>query len=218
MFMTKGWGRKMHDFQIQLRFYSMLPYNYCWFRQNHTLQSHTITRSFKIGLSASDSARRLVTRLLSHKMQRFLNRFVLKNSNSCVSWKLRYVTWLKGYLFQVAVVTHSLRQMVCLLCHCFSLIKTLMVVQKDTTKHLYYFKVLVNLTVSCKRGHIMRQYTLKSDILGANIWSHCMNYEKLYLIFSSCCACFIVTTTIKHFPVKNDIPDVLFAWFLSPTF
>lgn len=131
MFMTKGWGRKTHDFQIQLRFYSMLPYNYCCFRQNHTLQSHTITRSFKIGLSASDSARRLVTRLLSHKMQRFLKRFVLKNSNSCVSWDLRYVTWLKGYLFQVAVVTHSLRQMVCLLCHCFSLIKTLMVVSSE---------------------------------------------------------------------------------------
>lgn len=36
---------------------------------------------------------------------------------------------------------------------------------------------------------------------------------KSGISFSSCCASFTVTTTIKHFPVKNDVPDdVLFAW------
>lgn len=207
----KGVGRKAHNFQIQLRFYSMLPNNYCRYRQNHMLQSHIVTRSFKIDSSAIDSAKRLATRFLSHKMQRFLNKFALKNYNSCVSWKLRFITRLKGYLLQVVVVTHSLTQMAYLLCCYFSLIKTLMVVCSEGslqfTKHLYSFKVLVNLTVSCRRGHIMRQYTLKSNIMGENIFSHCVNYEKWYFIFSSCCACFTMMTTIKHFPVKNDVPD-----------
>lgn len=189
----------------------MLPNNYCRYRQNHMLQSHIVTRSFKIDSSAIDSAKRLATRFLSHKMQRFLNKFALKNYNSCVSWKLRFITRLKGYLLQVVVVTHSLTQMAYLLCCYFSLIKTLMVVCSEGslqfTKHLYSFKVLVNLTVSCRRGHIMRQYTLKSNIMGENIFSHCVNYEKWYFIFSSCCACFTMMTTIKHFPVKNDVPD-----------